>query len=166
MIRARADLALALLLAAVFAWAAWTALAFPQQARLFPLTVALVALVLALLQALLSLRGGGVPAATEPHAGAAVLEEQEEEIPPRERARRGLVFVAWVAAMLAGMWLLGFVAATAALALAYSRVTGRESWPAAIVVTVVSWALVFGVFDRLLHVPLPPGELVRLLGLG
>jgi len=27
------------------------------------------------------------------------------------------------------------------------------------------WAVVFGVFDRVLHVPLPAGELLRVFGL-
>lgn len=164
MTRARADLVLAAVLAAGFAWAAAQALAFPDAAKLFPLAVALPSLALALLQVVAQLRRDRADTETEEAAGMG--DEGAEALAPRERVRRGALFLAWIAAMLAGVWLVGFVWTTALVALAYSRVVGRESWRAAIGVTAVSWGLVFGVFDRLLHVPLPAGELFRALGLG
>jgi len=169
--RERADLILALAFVGVFAYAAGEALSWPSNARLFPLAIVVPSLALALLQAAWSARGGGPKVAmTGPDSARAVTPEaeadEEEDLAPRERVRRGSVFLAWILGMLAAIWLIGFVASTALLALAYSRIMGHESWRAALGVTIVSWAMVFGLFDRLLHVPLPPGVLLGALGLG
>lgn len=162
MTRARADLIFTGVLAAAFAWATFEASTFPDEAKLFPLAVAIPAFALVLLHAAGALRRARPgTAAADPGPED---EADEEELSPRERARRGMGFLGWIAAMLAGVWLVGFVTTCALIALAYSRVVGRESWRAALGVALVSWGLVFGVFDRVLHVPLPEGELLRLLG--
>lgn len=156
LVRRVADTLLALALLAIFAWAILEARAFPGEARLFPIAVALPALILALLQLVVAARGG---------AAAAAADEGDEALDPRERARRTGQTIAWIAAFFAAVYLLGFLVAVPLGALAYSRFAGRESWPASAVVAGLCWALVFGVFDRLLHVPLPIGVLLRVLGL-
>ncbi|MGH2490261.1 MAG: tripartite tricarboxylate transporter TctB family protein [Candidatus Limnocylindria bacterium] len=154
------DLAFALVLVAVFAYATVTALAFPEGAKLFPLAIAIPSLVLAVLLALISLRSRGT-------AGAPPASDAGGEVAlaPEERTRRTAEIGAWFLGIFAAVYLLGFLVAIPISALAYLRFAARESWVTSVAVAALCWALVFGVFDRLLHVPLPAGELLRVFGL-
>ena len=146
----RWDRAFALALAAVFAVAAYMALAWSEIARLFPLAVAVPGLILALLAIVL-------PARTEP-AGP-----DEEELPRRELVRRTAITIAWILGFFAAVYLLGFLISIPLGAVAYMRIIGRERWGTTLGMAAGCWAFIYALFDRLLHVPLPRGELVRLL---
>lgn len=146
----RWDRAFALALAVVFGVAAYLALAWAEIARLFPLAVAVPGLILALLAVVL-------PARTEP------AEPDEDELPDRERARRTAITIAWILGFFAAVYLLGFLISIPLGAVAYMRVIGQERWRTTVLVAAGCWALIYALFDRLLHVPLPRGELVRLL---
>lgn len=150
----RWDLLFALVLVAVFAYAAVTALGYPEEARLLPLAVAVPGLVLALVQVALSLR----------HEGGPIEALDADALDPRERARRTAQIAAWIVGFFLAVYLIGFLIAVPLAALAYLRFAARESWTMSAVVAGLCWALVFGVFDRTLHVPLPTGQLLRLLG--
>jgi hypothetical protein len=155
--RRRWDLAFALVLLAVFGYAFATALGYPEDARLLPLAVALPGLALAAIQVILSLR---------PLAGAAVERPvgDRETLTPGERTRRTTEIAAWILGIFLAIYLVGFLIAVPLAAVAYLRVMAREGWVASLVVAVLCWALVFGIFDRVLHVPLPTGQLFRLFG--
>jgi len=137
----------------VFAWAAWEARDWADNVRTLPLAVALPGLVLAAIQLASSARTSRQPGA----------DESDETLAPAERTRRSAEIVAWILGMLVAVLLLGFVVAVPLAAFAYLRFA-RESWVASVAIGVVCWAFVYGIFDRLLHVPLPPGELLRLFG--
>ncbi len=146
----RWDRAFALVLAVVFAVAASMALAWSEIARLFPLAVALPGLILALLAIVL-------PPRTEP------ADLDEEELPGRELVRRAAMTIAWILGFFAAVYLLGFLISIPLGAVAYMRLIGRERWPITLGMAAGCWAFIYGLFDRLLHVPLPKGELVRLV---
>ncbi len=153
-----ADLVFAASLAVVFGYAIYAALGFAENTKLFPLAIAIPSFLLALGQVALSLRArGGAPAertdADEPDALA-----------PSERTRRTAIACAWVLGMFAAVYLLGFLVAIPLAALAYLRLGARERWAPSIGVGAFCWALVYGLFDRVLHVPLPPGVLLSALG--
>ncbi len=154
------DLAFALFLAAVFAYATVTALALPEGAKLFPAAIAVPSLVLSVLLAVISLRSRGavgVPRAPDPG--------DEATLAPEVRARRTGEVAAWFLGIFAAVYLLGFLIAIPVSAFAYLRFMAREGWMPSVGVAALCWVLVFGVFDRLLHVPLPAGELLRMFGL-
>lgn len=154
------DLAFALVLVAVFAYATATALALPEGAKLFPLAIAIPSLVLAVLLAVISLRSRWTTTVPAP-----VDAEAEAALAPAERTRRTAEIGAWFLGIFAAVYLLGFLVAIPVAAIAYLRFAARESWVTSVAVAAVCWALVFGVFDRLLHVPLPVGELLRVFGI-
>lgn len=159
------DLAFALALAGAFAWAVYEAQVFPEGARLFPLAIALPALALALLQAALSVRARASAPAEEVADMADVPDiAGEDTLEGPERARRTAEITAWILGVFAAVFLLGFLLAVPLAAVAYLRIAAREGWLPSVAVAGLCWALVFGVFDRLLHVPLPPGVLLRLFG--
>ncbi|HEV8536913.1 MAG TPA: tripartite tricarboxylate transporter TctB family protein [Candidatus Limnocylindria bacterium] len=148
------DVAFAAGLVLLFAYAGYTALEYPEDARLFPVAVALPGLGLALLQLALSLRPA---AAAEPQSAP-----DRDSLAPAERTRRTLEIAAWIVGIFAAVYLVGFQIAVPVTAVAYMRLAAREGWLASGIVALLCWGLVFGVFDRLLHVPLPTGQLLRL----
>lgn len=149
----RWDRAFALALAAVFAVAAYLALAWSEIARLFPLAVAVPGLILALLAIVL-------PARTEP-----AEPEDDEELSGNELVRRTAITIGWILGFFAAVYLLGFLISIPLGAVAYMRIIGRERWGTTLGVAAGCWAFIYALFDRLLHVPLPIGELLRALGL-
>lgn len=138
-------------LAVLFAWAAWEARDWADNVRTFPLAVALPGLALALVQVVSSARGRA------PEAPA------DEALAPDERLRRSLQVAGWILGMFAAVVLLGFLVAVPLGAFAYLR-AAREGWAPSVIIAAFCWAFVYGIFDRVLHVPLPAGELIRLLG--
>jgi hypothetical protein len=60
------------------------------------------------------------------------------------------------------LWLLGALVTVPLFALVYLLVASRESAVLAGSYALVSWAFVYGLFDRLLHIPLPRGVLLTL----
>jgi hypothetical protein len=152
--RRTAEIAFAAALVVVFAWSAYEARDWADNVRAFPLAVALPGLLLALVQ---------VASAARTHP--AVADREDEPLAPVERLRRTYEAGLWLLVFFAGVWLLGFVITIPLAALAYLRVGAREGWIPSVIVSAISVAFVFGVFDRLLHVPLPTGELIRILGL-
>ena len=154
------DLAFALVLTAVFAYASVTALALPEGANLFPAAIAIPSLALAVLLAVISLRSRGT-ASVPPSPDAA----GEVTLAPEERTRRTAAVGAWFLGIFAAIYLLGFLIAIPVAAIAYLRFAARERWVMSVGVAAFCWAVVFGVFDRVLHVPLPAGELLRVFGL-
>jgi hypothetical protein len=70
----------------------------------------------------------------------------------------------WMGAFFALLWLAGALVTVPLFALVYLTLVPRRSLALAGTYALVSWAFVYGVFDRLLHVPLPPGRLLTALG--
>lgn len=146
------DLAFALFLIAVFAYATVAALGFPEGAKLFPAAVAVPSLLLAVLLAVISLRSRGTAVVPPPPDA-----EGEATLAPEERTRRTGEIAAWFLGIFAAVYLLGFLIAIPVSAFAYLRFAAREGWVPSVGVAALCWSLVFGVFDRLLHVP-PTGR--------
>lgn len=154
------DLTFALALITVFAYATVTALSYPEGAKLFPLAIAIPSLVLAVVLAVISLRSRGMP--VEPKSPDP---DDDPTLTPETRTRRTGEIALWILGIFVAVYLLGFLVAIPVAAIAYLRFAARESWATSAGIAAVCWALVFGVFDRLLHLPLPPGELLRMFGM-
>lgn len=57
------------------------------------------------------------------------------------------------------IWLLGFSYAVPLATLLYLKIAGREKWLITIIMSVASWAFFYGLFDYVLHIPFPEGQL-------
>jgi hypothetical protein len=154
------DLTFALALIAVFAYATVTALSYPEGAKLFPLAIAIPSFLLAVVLAVISLRSRGTLVEPKPPDP-----DGDPMLTPAARVRRTGEIAVWIFGIFVAVYLLGFLVAIPVSAIAYLRFAARESWVTSVAVAGVCWALVFGVFDRLLHLPLPPGELLRMFGI-
>ena len=78
--------------------------------------------------------------------------------------RRAVSIVAWTLGFFATIWLLGFVIAVPVASFLYFRFAGREKWSLSIPLSLAAWAVFYGLFDYLLHLPFPEGQLFLLLG--
>jgi putative tricarboxylic transport membrane protein len=129
-------------LAAAAAYAVFTALRWPPKAALFPLVMGIPLLVLALAQILIDLR-----------------DPQRPEGPPKG-GLAALGILAWMAAFIALVLLIGFPFAVPLLIFAYLRIAGGESWLLSIALAAAAWGMFHLLFQKLLHFPFEAGLLI------
>jgi hypothetical protein len=86
--------------------------------------------------------------------------------PPEAARRRTIAIVTWVLGFFVTIWLLGFSAAVPVTTVLYLKLAAREGWRLSIVLTVLSSAFFYGVFEWVLRVPFPTGQLLVWLGWG
>jgi hypothetical protein len=70
----------------------------------------------------------------------------------------------WMAGFFLMLWLLGALVTVPLFAVAYLLTVSRRSPVLAGTYALVSWIFVYGLFDRVLHIPLPAGALLTRLG--
>ena len=142
----------------LFAWALWQSRNFGPRAGLFPWAICFPTLALAIVQFARDLiaRRAGAPAMG--HLEGAV------EVPPEVARRRALEMCAWIAAYWVAIWLLGFSVSTFLITVLYLKITARTRWPLTLVLSVIAFAFVYGLFEKTLAVPFPPGRLFVWLG--
>ena len=144
---APADAAIVAGFAAVGAVVLWQAWGWPFRAAVFPLMTGTLLLGLALLKLALQARTGAEPPSDTD--GAEVL--------TRAASAERLGAVAWMGGFFVLLWLAGALIAVPAFAVTYLRLVSRQSLAGAVSYGLVMWTFVYGLFDRLLHVPLPAG---------
>jgi hypothetical protein len=128
-----------LALAVIAAYAVYTALRWPPKAALFPLTMGIPLLVLAIVQTVVELREKGKS------AGA---------------MRPVFAVFAWMAAFIALVVLTGFPIAVPLFVFSYLMLESREGPALSAVLAVAAWGVFHLLFERLLHFPFDSG-LVR-----
>src|SRR5438309_2173340 len=138
----------------LFAAALWMSRRFDVRAGLFPWTITAAALTLAIVHAASEL--------TRRRNNASASEGSQGTASDR---RRTVAICAWILGMYAAIWLLGFSLATLITTVLYLRIA-RERWPLSVGLSLVGFAFVYGLFEKGLGVPFPPGQLFVWLGYG
>ena len=136
----------------VFAWALWQSRSFGVRAGLFPWAVCGPGLLLGLVQLTRDLSGRRESPAPDAHGDAA------PEVPPDVATRRRVAICAWIAGFWVAIWLVGFSLATLLMTFLYLRVSARERWLTAALLTAFAFAVVYGLFEKALGVPFPSGQ--------
>ena len=134
--------------------------AYEERAALFPVVIGLPAFVIS---AVVFVKEIMKTSRVVVHGEEGV--EAVEEIPPAETRRRTAVISAWVVGFFLSIWLLGFVLSSVVATFLYLKVGARERWPISIILTLVAYLFFGGIFDMLLHLPFPTGDLFVWLGL-
>lgn len=192
MSRKAIDLIFSLLIVLLFAWVIWEAQDWPFRTRLFPWTIGLPLLGLALVHVALvfwgmrrlqpefastghpapSPRGpDGTSGSEDVQAGGAVaqappaVERPQEELSPSLVRRRTLTITLWTLAFFLGLWLLGFKIGSALLTFAFLKFGANESWKISLVSGGAAFLFFLLVFDLALAIPFPPGLIAESLGL-
>ena len=129
-----------------------TARGWPDQARLFPLVIGLAALVLCAAQLALDLF-------REPVEGAARIMDLEPErgVPGPVAARRAADVFGWILALLAAIWIIGFLWSVPVFLWLYLALRARARWWTCLGYTAVALAFLLGVFHYALRIPWPQG---------
>lgn len=129
---------------------------WPIKAALFPLVIGIPLFCLAAAEALWLLFGA-------PEANVEGPEfRPSTDLPAREALRRTLGAAAWILGFFAAIVLLGFPVAVPLYVLLYLKLHG-EGWLLSVAMTAAVWAVFYGLFDLLLHLPFPAGLLLGFL---
>jgi len=155
----KASLGLALGIMVVSGYGVIAAWAWPWKAALFPLAIGIPVFCLATAEVLWVLFGSTERAETQDF-------QLSNHLPAKETLRRTAIAVGWIAGFFAAIVLLGFPIAVPLFVFPYLKLQGKEGWVFSAVFTLVLWALFYGLFDRLLHLPFPDGWIVTWTGLG
>lgn len=130
-----------------------------ERAAIFPLIIGIPSLALALLafgqELFKSMRRGGR------HSGPL---EAEAPLEAAVALRRTFSIIGWILGFFATFWLLGFSIAVPVLTFLYLKVGARERWLVTTLLTLLAWIFFYGLFDYVLHLPFPRGELLLWLG--
>jgi hypothetical protein len=126
-------------LAVAAAYAVYAALRWPPKAALFPLTMGIPLLVLAIVQTVVELR-------SPPPADA-----------PARAVRRGIAVFAWMGAFILLVVLAGFPIAVPIFVFLYLVMESREKAGLSIALAAAAWGAFYVLFIRVLHFPFDDG---------
>lgn len=132
------------------------------QARLYPWAVGIPMIGFALLQILFELAGK----TTRKETGNAPVDFQfGQSMDSAVSRRRTLNIFSWIIGFSIGIWLLGFAVAVPGMVFLYLKFQAGEKWWLSVSLTIAAWLIFWGLFDRLLRLPFPEGQLLLWLGL-
>jgi len=144
-----------LLVVVFFGFLVWEAREWRLQARLYPWTIGIPMIVLAVVNLVQELIGADK--AKDSNAGPADVQfTQTENL--RVTVFRTLTIMAWILGFLAGFWLFGFSLTLAVLIFCYLKFQTSESWLLSVVLTACAWLIYWGLFEYTLRLPFPEGQ--------
>jgi hypothetical protein len=132
-------------IAAVMAGAVWAAYSWPIRASIGILFLGSLGVVLAVWQFVLDLRNND---------GAQKRSQLEAPVAEAENKWGNVEIWSWIVGFYVLIILIGFMIAVPLFVLAYSKFYGAR-WRLAISLSVLAWSFVYGVFEKILHVPWP-----------
>ena len=147
-----------LFIVVVLVWALWESRNFGLRAGLFPWAIGYPVLVLAIIELGLDFFGKGRK------SGLRSFAEVGPDVPMSLVYRRTFGICGWTVGFLVAIWLLGFNLAVPVTMILYLKFA-KEKWPITLAMAAVAWLCFYGLFDYILHVPLPEGQLFLWLGL-
>jgi hypothetical protein len=168
--RWRPQLWIGLLMLAASGIAIVQGIGWPLRAVLFPWVIAIPMFILSAVQVGLDLRRAGEAAATvgapppAPRPAASSGGGTPTAASGAAVRRRLLGVLSWCAALVAGLWLLGFPTAVPLFVFANLQWSARERFRVSAALAVASWLFVYGVAYREIHLTMPTGLLWTWLG--
>jgi TctA family transporter len=81
--------------------------------------------------------------------------DHAEKLPNTLTLIRAARFFGWFVAFLACMSVIGMIPTVPIIIVAYMRIEGRESWKLSLILAACVTALIYGVFDQIIHIPWP-----------
>ena len=150
-----------LLVLVFFGYLVWEAREWRLQARLYPWSIGIPMIVLALFQLFRELRGGTREDGSE---DAPADFQLTRTVDGAVAVKRTANILAWILGFLAGIWLVGFSVTVAAMTFGYLKVQSKEGWGMSLALTAAAWVIYWGLFERTLLLPFPEGAVFRWLG--
>jgi hypothetical protein len=138
-----------------FGFLVWEAREWRLQARLYPWSIGIPMIVLAVVNLVQEFIG--VDKAKDSSAGPADIQFAQAD-DPHVALIRTLTIVAWILGFLVGFWLLGFSITLPLLIFCYLKFQTREGWLLSIILTAAAWLIFWGLFEYTLRLPFPEGQ--------
>lgn len=135
----------------VAGYALYASIGWPFRTALFPRVIAAPILILALTEWALSVWG-----AEKADQGHAVDFQFTDSVEPALAGKRTAAIIGWTLGFLGLIVLVGFPLAVPIFVFLYLA-SAREPWQLIFGLTVISWLIIEGLFDRFLHIPFPEG---------
>lgn len=152
----RSEILFTLLLLVFFAFFVWEARDWRPQARLYPWTIGFTMLLFVLVELAGQLRGKRSEKVSE---DAPVDFQFTQGVDASVARWRTLNIFSWIFGFFLGVWLVGFQVGIPLLVFAYLKFQSRETWLLSLSLTAAAALFFWGLFDRLLHLPFPEGQL-------
>ena len=143
----------------VLALALWQSRHFDFRTGLFPWAIGFPVLSLTIVQLITEFLGKGNRRSSD-H-----LVATGPDLPAEVVNRRTAGMFGWIVGYFVGIWLFGFSFGVPLCTFIQLKIFGREKWSHSLIYTAAAWVLIFGIFDRVLHVPFPTGYLFEALGI-
>jgi putative tricarboxylic transport membrane protein len=157
--RFRWETLFSLFIMVVFIFAMAKSLRFDFRTGLFPWVIGFPVLALTIGQLVMDLRG------KRDRGSSDHTEEAGPEIPIDVVNRRTMIIFGWILGYFAAIWLLGFSIGVPLCTFIQLKFGSREKWLLSLIMTAFAWAFIYCIFDRVLHVPFPTGQVFLWLGL-
>lgn len=81
--------------------------------------------------------------------------EHGEKLPNKVVLLRAARFFGWFAGFLVCMSIIGMIPTVPIVMVAFMRIEGRESWKLSLILAACVTALIYGIFDQIIHIPWP-----------
>jgi hypothetical protein len=85
--------------------------------------------------------------------------EAGSELPTDIVNRRTAGIFGWIIGFFVAIWLFGFSIGGPLCTFIQLKIGYRERWPLTLILAGFSWVFIYGLFDRILHVPFPEGQI-------
>jgi hypothetical protein len=159
------DLVFACFIAVVIFWFVWEARDWSFHSKLFPWSVGLTVLILALAQVALSARNLQLgPSKNATELKVRPQDYQADEVDQSEVS--GLVTIGiWIALFFLGIWLFGFRLGSLILTIAFLKVAAKEGYKQCLTLGMANYLFFLIIFDFALGVPLLEGAMAQWLGI-
>jgi len=140
----------------------YQALEWRTQARLYPFAIGIPMILLAIIQVILDLKGYQPKQVDD---ATPVDFQRTTTIEPAVALRRALQMFCWFLGFFAGIWLVGFSITIPIMVFSYMHLYGKEKLMLSVIVTGIAWVFFTSLFNSLLHLPFPDGQVQIWLGL-
>ena len=136
-----------------------------MQARLYPWAIGITMIFLAVLYIVRELTGKNEKSQQQQVGNAPVDFQFTKGLDQDTARKRTINIFGWIFGFFFGIWLIGFSYMVPLFVFLYLKVQSREKWPISIALTAGAWLIFWGLFDRVLRLPFPDGQVMVWLGL-
>jgi hypothetical protein len=159
------DLVFSCFVALVILWFVWEARDWSFHSRLFPWSVGLTVLILALAQVALTVRN--FRSGSSKNDGELKMRPQDHQAEEVDQSEVwGLVTIGiWIALFFLGIWLFGFRLGSLILTIAFLKVAAKEGYKQYLTLGLANYLFFLIIFDFALGVPLLEGAMAQWLGI-
>jgi hypothetical protein len=159
------DLVFACFVLLVILWFVWEARDWSFHSKLFPWSVGLTVLILALAEVALSARNFQLGSSKDDTQLKVRPQDYQPDEVEQSEVWRLVTIGTWIALFFLGIWLFGFRLGSLVLTIAFLKVAAKEGYKKSLTLGLVNYLFFFIIFDFALGVPLLEGAIAQWLGI-